>query len=267
MSPTLHGAFRRIVLRLDIHGPAAPLAQAAGEFARLLGLDLRGVFVLDEALLDLAALPFARELRLPGYEWQPLDPARLAGEFEQMARQARAAVEQAGRGIGRAIEFEIVRADATLALCDPGDILALAEPPAGSLTAASGAAGPVLVLPGRAALPVEGPVAVAVALTGGDQPALALAVQLARAAGARLVLLAPSHAMLDALHEGAVALGMTSAQVSGHALDEMSTFAIPRAARAVRARMLVAGREIAAGNVEAAAGRLARAAGLPVLLV
>lgn len=267
MSTTLHGTFRRIVLRLDIHGPAAPLAQAAAEFARLLGLDLRGVFVLDETLLDLAALPFSRELRLPGYEWQPLEPGRLADEFEHMARQARAAMEQAGRRLGHGIEFEIVRTSAAPCLCDPGDILALPEPPAGAAPTATAGPAPVLVLPGRAAAASSGPVAVAVALTAGDRSALALAVQLARAAGARLVLLAPSETVMDALRDGAIALGMAAAWVSGHVLDDMGEASLARAARTVRARVLVAGREIAAGNAAAAAGRLARAAGLPVLLV
>jgi hypothetical protein len=271
MSTTVHGSFRRIVLRFDHYGPPAPLAQAAGEFARLLGLDLRGVFVLDETLLDLAALPFSRELRLPGYEWQPLERGRLADEFEQLARQARAAMEQAGRLLGHGIEFEIVRTGAAPCLCDPGDILALAEPPAGAAPAATGGPAPVLVLPGRGAAPAGGPagrpVAVAVALTSGDQSALALAVQLARAAGARLVLLAPSDTVMDTLRDGAIALGMAAAWVSGHVLDDMGEASLARAARAVRARVLVAGREIATGNAEAAAGRLARSAGLPVLLV
>ena len=44
--------------------------RAAAEFARLLQLEMLGVFIEDRALLGLGALPFARELRLPGHDWQ-----------------------------------------------------------------------------------------------------------------------------------------------------------------------------------------------------
>ena len=59
---------RRIVLSLH-HGAASRSAMRhAAEMARLLDVGLTGIFVEDEAVHGLAAMPFAREFRLPSHD-------------------------------------------------------------------------------------------------------------------------------------------------------------------------------------------------------
>jgi hypothetical protein len=95
-----------------------------------------------------------------------------------------------------------------------------------------------------------------------EAPGLGLAVRLALAAGARLLLAAPAPAVLHAATARAVAFGMAAGQVSGRVV---TGDALVQAARDADARLLVASRA-AAGDPEALASRLARAAGVPVLL-
>ena len=69
MSGQAQSAYRKVIVGL-CHGAAdAATMRTAAEFAQLLGLDLHCLFIEDEALLALAELPFAREIRLPTHTW------------------------------------------------------------------------------------------------------------------------------------------------------------------------------------------------------
>lgn len=171
--------------------------EAAALLARLLGHELRGVFVEDEALLTLAAHPFARELRLPSHAWGAMDAAALAAGLGLAAARLERALAAACARLGVEGGFEVRRGDpaACLAgLCGADDILALAAPDSAAgraigafpraWRAALATAGGVLLLPPRLARR-HGPVVAVAGSAMGEEVALRLAV----AAGEPLLLL------------------------------------------------------------------------------
>ena len=68
---------------------SSAIIRVAAELAHLLGLALHGVFLEEEALPELAALPFIREFRLATRDWRKLDAERIAEE--QRCRGSRGA--------------------------------------------------------------------------------------------------------------------------------------------------------------------------------
>ena len=162
MSTTASSVNCRLILDL-CHGAAdAETVRAAVEFAQLLGLDLHCLFIEDEAVLALAELPFAREIRLPTHEWSPLNAETIARELRQAASQMRRLLDEVLRGVGVASDFEVLRGDPAAciaAVCQTGDIVIVAEPgpPIARAaygvtrlhTAAYASAASVLLLPAR----------------------------------------------------------------------------------------------------------------------
>ena len=86
---------------------------AAAEFARLLGLDLLGIYVEDEAVHGLAELPFAREFRLPAHEWGVIEGERIAAEFRYAAMSAQRMLLRTAEALGVTSAFEVLRGDPT----------------------------------------------------------------------------------------------------------------------------------------------------------
>jgi hypothetical protein len=190
--------FQRLVLAVA-HGEAGPaLLGRAAEAAHLLRLALHCVLIEDEALAQLAALPFVRELRLPTHDWRPLDPARLAAEHEAAEAGLRHTLAALAARLGIAQALEVRRGDPALCfggLCAAGDIVVLADPAHRAdrlrqLARHSPAA--VLLLPARAAHPA------AFAALAGD-PALATAERLAHAAGVALHVVAEADDKVEGL--------------------------------------------------------------------
>lgn len=191
--------YRRIVFELS-HGAAdAAALHAVVEFAGLLGLELYGVFIEDEAVLSLAALPFAREFQLGRNAWSPMDEERIAAEFRSTAGRIRRILEAAVGTVGVASVFEVLRGDpakCVAALCHSDDIVVVADPgpalgrAAYSFTrlrlAVQHSPASVLLMPARLARP-KGPVSVLA--TGTADPALATACHIAVAAGEGLIVL------------------------------------------------------------------------------
>ncbi len=70
--------FKRMVLGLPHSAIDYASVAFTAQFAELLGLDIVGLFVEDESLADLAALPCVRELRSLGGGWHPIDAVQLA---------------------------------------------------------------------------------------------------------------------------------------------------------------------------------------------
>jgi hypothetical protein len=194
--------------------------QAAAEFARLLRLELLGIFIEDPSLLALCALPFARELRMPECDWQALQPRRLEDELRAAGLQARQLFRHEVESRGVAGRFEVRRGDPaalTGEFAQPTDILVVVEPQAADALAParevirraalsspasllvlprSGMAGPGLVaavadsesdtcfeLASRVAA-ASGETAIAVPLAARSTPAL-LSASLTRALGAQ----------------------------------------------------------------------------------
>lgn len=78
---------RRILVAVD---PArvrvAPISTAA-LLARELDMELTALVVEEQTWLRVAALPFARELRLPSGEWQAFDPSGVERLFREHVRR------------------------------------------------------------------------------------------------------------------------------------------------------------------------------------
>lgn len=181
--------------------------RAAAEFARLLELEMLGVFIEDQSLIDLAALPFTRELRLPGYEWQVLEPRRVDEELRAAARQAARLFAREVEAQGLTCRFEVRRGNpATLAssVAQATDVLILAEPATFDLDgprgkpgrqAAEESAAAVLLLP-RSGMPLLGPV-VAVAASRLDA-SFELAARIATVTGEEALTIEPVGAATSA---------------------------------------------------------------------
>jgi hypothetical protein len=178
--------YQRLVVELS-HGDGDALRDAA-EFARLLGIDLHGLFVEDESLFGLAGLPFAREFRPAGNGWTPLNPDRIEADLRHAAEAMRHRMTAIVRDMGVPNAFEVMRGDPAAVIAEQisgSDIIVIAEPAARiglafdrMLQAAAAAAGAVLLMPARRRR-MRGPV-VAIARDGND-PALSTAAAIAQA--------------------------------------------------------------------------------------
>lgn len=187
--------YRRLVLELD-HGAADPdMIRLAAEIAHGLDLDLHGLFVEDEALHDLAALPFARQILLPTHQWQPVDPDRMATELRQAAEVARRRLQQIVAAQGVRVAFEVVRGDphvCVAGVCFPTDIVVVhAAPSEAQRRMAEAMRTSVLLMPPRRVPHPRGPV-VAIARDPAD-PCLAVAERIA--GDGALVVLIPDAAV------------------------------------------------------------------------
>jgi nucleotide-binding universal stress UspA family protein len=119
---------RRILVALDTSMSSRAALESAAGIARQLGAELLGVFVEDLALVQLAALPLARELRIASASARALDPAAMQRSLEAQASQARASLEQASRRFGLRASFRVARGDVVtelLAAAAEADLLAL----------------------------------------------------------------------------------------------------------------------------------------------
>ena len=189
--------FRRAVLGLHHHPSRHGLSMAV-DVARLLGLDLFGLFVEDEGLLHLAALPFAREFNPLG-GWRAVDGAQLARDLQAAASSAQRSFAEAVKSLPTSCEFVTVRgsmAEAISAHARPDDIVMLSAPAAvGEYSAerfpllidtALQSAAAVLLLPRQIARHAGDVVAIA---ARPDDPSIRLAAGIARAANEELVII------------------------------------------------------------------------------
>lgn len=192
--------YRRAVLGMGTGNADRDMLREAAEFARLLELDMLGVFIEDRSLIELAALPFARELRLPGHDWQALEPHRVDNELRAAAEQARRLFQQEVESQGVVCSFEVHSGSpAALAssVAQTTDVLIVMEPLAVDMLApgwkaarraALESAAAVLLLP-RSGMPRRGPVA-AVAASPSDV-CFQLASHIAKAAGEQAFAIPP----------------------------------------------------------------------------
>ncbi len=180
------------------HHAGKPGVLAAVDIARLLDLDLFGLFVEDEGLLHLAGFPFVREFSPLGGGWRPVERDRLGRDLRAAARSAERLFAEAAKGMPGSCDFDVVRgslAEALLAHARAGDIVILSAPatageyPPGSFpvlieTALRAAAG-VLLVPRQIARRTGDVVAIA---ARPDDPSIRLAAAVARAAHEELVI-------------------------------------------------------------------------------
>jgi hypothetical protein len=188
--------FRRAVLGLQLHPSRHGLSMAV-DVARLLGLDLFGLFVEDEGLLRLAGLPFAREFNSLG-GWRAVDGAQLARDLQAAASSAQRSFAEAVKSLPTSCEFVTVRGsmvEAISAHARPDDIVMLNAPAAVGECSAERFpllidtvlrfAAAVLLLPRQVARQAGDVVAIA---ARPDDPSIGLAAGIARAANEELVI-------------------------------------------------------------------------------
>ena len=268
-------SWRRLIVELDAGTDPGALRAAAG-FARLLGLHLHGVFVEDEAVLTLAELPFAREIRLPTHEWTPLASDRLAEELRHAADQVRQAMQQIVVALDVPNAFEVLRGDpvACIAgLCSTTDIVVVARRAASGTRIGGGRlpdavhamAASVLLLPGGLE-ERTGPV-VAVLRDAAD-PALDVAARIAVEAGSELLILLPngSKASATAAIDRAVGIGVPRPGVASRTMAHGEADDAVAALGRVRERLIVVTRAASGPGSTVEAARLAAARGAPVLV-
>jgi hypothetical protein len=102
----------------------------AVELADLLDVELLGLFLEDTGLRNLAGIPFAREFRLLGGGWHPIDVDRLSHDLAVAARNIERAFTEATRHIPSKSQFAVLRGpmvDAIASIMQTGDIVMLAE--------------------------------------------------------------------------------------------------------------------------------------------
>lgn len=272
-------AYRRIILDLyQSFANRRAMAQAA-ELARLLRLDLLGVYIEDEAVHELAGLPFARELRLPSHEWVLVDADQVAADFRHAATTAERMLAETAATLGVASVFQTMRGDpaeAIAGLLRASDIIVLTEPrthgelltgaPAQSWRAALGAGASVLLLPPKVTRR-RGPVAVLVA--DPEDRGLITAARIALAADETLlILLTGSDATLcEAAVRTARAIGLPQGRVRTHIVAGTSAQSIVQGLAQANERLFVLSCDMLSQEHAEIVTRIAAARGVPVLLV
>ncbi len=262
---------QRIVLGIHHGATSDDLMQHAAEMARLLGVEMFGVFIEDEAVHALASMPFARELRMPSHEWHRIDPDRVAAEFRHAATTSKRLLDTVAQALGVRSSFEVRRGDPSGVVAEllcSSDIVVLAEPKRGSdgltqsflrawRTACGSDASVLLLPPGR--MRRRGPV---VALLAGER-GLSTAAHIAGIAGETLVLLGPA----SQLETASASVALPADRVRGRALAEVTENALRFALGDGGERLLVLDRDGLDAEQEAAVLRVAAGRGTPVLLV
>ncbi len=108
-------SIRSVVVSLSAATPAADLMNLAADIARLIGADVRALYVEDAALFDVADLPLARELdplQPPPQRWRPLAREQLTRDFELAAAALRRRLADVATSAGVHWDFFVVRAGA-----------------------------------------------------------------------------------------------------------------------------------------------------------
>lgn len=278
--PAAH-RYRRVLVMVQEGRAEAPAFHLAAELAHFLALDLEGLFVEDEALVALSALPFARELRVPGHTWQTLDPIRMLEDLHHSAGRARQLLAEAAAELGLAAAFSVRRGDPFATLTEQAgarDILVLAEP--GSVGAPAlrargrdilrdGRSG-VLLVPARA-LKRRGSIALLLAGEGTDPVEIGAAI--ARAAAEDLILIAPPRDPWQSTPSESRAetalrnAGLPPSRVHRRHLPTDDAGLIALALRAAGARLLVLDRAALGADARGFLARLLAEASVAVLLL
>lgn len=121
---------RRIVVALETSRAGRTALDIAVRLAAALHAELEGVFVEDSELLELAALPFLREIRTHSLSEEAVSAERMQRDLRALARQAERMFVTATEALGVAVSFRVWRGPAapeTLADQLAGDIVGLAR--------------------------------------------------------------------------------------------------------------------------------------------
>lgn len=273
-----HG-HHRLIVEFGHDVADARTLRAVAELAALLQWDLHGLFVVDEALLGLAELPFIRELRLPEFEWQKLEADRVAAELRWEAANAQRLLHDVGAAAGVPCAFEVRRgdpADAIAAIALATDALVVATPTSAAARFAHGmrrtqgtasqAAGSLLLLPQRSTRHA-GPMAALA--TNPDDPALVVAALAAAKTREHLLLLLPAGdtELAEAAVQRVVLLGVPKTRVTVCDMGDLGPDGLRHALANAQERMLVLTRNASTSGELVAASRIASEDAVAVLLL
>ncbi|MCG8562306.1 MAG: hypothetical protein MI824_21105 [Hyphomicrobiales bacterium] len=121
----------RVVLQMR-GGRGSPIAlEAAFRMARSLESELEGLFVEDEHLLSLAAMPFAREVSFTGRRTRPLSEDLVRREMRAASAAMHREFERLARAVGVPARYDVVRDEPERALRSASaaaSVLAIGEP-------------------------------------------------------------------------------------------------------------------------------------------
>lgn len=156
---------RRMLVAIDASTASLDALSAAMKLAARLGATLEGIFVEDEDLLRLAALPFTDLVRTPGGALERFDSATAEASLRAVAARVRELVQRAAARHRIACTLRVVRgrvAQQIVAAAGGADLVVLgasshgrmARSPMGATAraAAARAPSPVLLLPPGASL-------------------------------------------------------------------------------------------------------------------
>lgn len=116
MSPAGDDRIRRILVALDASPESLAALEFAAELAAGLEAELSGLFVENVDLLNIAALPFVREVSRLAPGGRTLDPERMAADLRAQAAVARRALEAAASALHLRSSFRILRGQVEAAL-------------------------------------------------------------------------------------------------------------------------------------------------------
>jgi nucleotide-binding universal stress UspA family protein len=123
-------AFRRILVALDASRPSLAALEAAANLAARLQADLAGLFIEDVDLINLAALPFSKDLPALSRTGRSLDPDLMQREIRCKAAVARRSIARAAEARHLQWTFRVVRGrvDAELLAAAEGtDLIAVGK--------------------------------------------------------------------------------------------------------------------------------------------
>jgi len=197
-------SFKRFVVGMNHGAPDDKILRTIAELAEIMNMPLLGLYAEDPGLIDVAGLPFARELRPLGGGWRSLDVDRLSREVELAAGRLEQRFSRTVKGLSIDTSFRVIKSSTSnmiAAISEAGDIVVVTEPanPADRAThqsavlveAAFRSDAAVLLVPHRIARR-GGPI-VAIA-TEPDDPAIGAAAGIAAAIGEKLVLVGSDRA-------------------------------------------------------------------------
>lgn len=174
------GRIRRVVIGFDPSGEADALLEMAASLAGAAGAEMRGLFVEESALIDLAGLPFARVTRRGGRQGEPIDLSGMERALRHEAQACERALSSHASRVRVSWSFGRARGrlgEALGAAIDRGDLVAVTAGDFGSQPghealalarrAAAQGMGVVIVSPRRRRVPAP-----VVVLDDGDDGAL-----------------------------------------------------------------------------------------------
>lgn len=246
-------AIRRLLVGLDTSRPGlAALAEAARLAARL-DAELAGLFVEDEDLIALAALPCTRFVDPSSASLRRANPGEMERELRVASTRARTALEDVARREHVRWSFRTVRGRASTRLLEAAgeaDLVLIGRSrwARGSARRAGSTARRVATRSSRTVLVLGGgqrvtdPVVAVFTGTAESRRALEAAAQLARQDGGRLVVLLAASALGEASSREALLDELARAgdlTVTSRELPDLTAEAVAEAVESTGGRLLV----------------------------